>query len=189
MISAILLAAGESRRMNGENKLTKKIRGKPLIKYSVKNIVESSVDEIIIIIGHKANDIKNSINEDKKIKFFFNNDYKTGMASSIKTGLNNLSEKTQAFFICLGDMPMINKDIYNQLIKQLKNKDIIVPTYKNQQGNPVLFSISMKDIIMNIEGDAGAKKILENNKDKVFELEINNQGILKNYNTPNNFDN
>ena len=42
MISAILLAAGESRRMNGENKLTKKIKGEPLIKYSVKNIIESS---------------------------------------------------------------------------------------------------------------------------------------------------
>ena len=188
MISAILLAAGESRRMNGENKLTKKIRGKPLIKYSVKNIIESSVDEIIIIVGHKDNDIKNSISEDKKIKFVFNKDYKTGMASSIKVGLNNLSKKTQAFFICLGDMPMINKDIYNQLIKQLKNKDIVVPTYKNQQGNPVLFSISMKNEIMNIEGDNGAKKILEKNRNKIFNLKINDEGILKNFNTIKNFD-
>jgi len=187
MISAILLAAGESKRMNGENKLTKKIKGSPLIKYSVKNIMESSVDEIIIITGHKANDIKNSINEDRKIKFVFNNDYKTGMASSIKVGLNNLSEKTQAFFICLGDMPMINKDIYNQLIKKLKNKDIVVPIYKNQQGNPVLFSISMKNEIMNIEGDNGAKKILEKNRNKIFNLKINDEGVLKNFNTINNF--
>ena len=84
---------------------------------------------------------------------------------------------------------MINKDIYNQLIKQLKNKDIIVPSYKNQQGNPVLFSISMKNEILNIEGDTGAKKILEKNKNKIFNLKINDEGILKNFNTIKNFDN
>ena len=187
MISAILLAAGESKRMNGENKLTKKINGVPLIKISVKNILESSVDELIIITGHKSDEITNTIDINKKIKFIFNKDYKSGMASSIKTGLNNLSEKTKSFLICLGDMPMINKDIYNQLIKKLKNKDIVVPIYKNQQGNPVLFSISMKNEIMNIEGDNGAKKILEKNRNKIFNLKINDEGVLKNFNTINNF--
>ena len=59
----------------------------------------------------------------------------------------------------------------------------------SKKGNPVLFSISMKNIIMNIEGDSGAKKILETNKDKIFNVKINNQVILKNYNTLNNFDN
>ncbi len=187
MISAILLAAGESKRMNGENKLTKKINGVPLIKISVKNILESSVDELIIITGHKSDEITNTIDINKKIKFIFNKDYKSGMASSIKTGLNNLSEKTKSFLICLGDMPMINKEIYNLLIKHSKNKKIIVPTYKNKQGNPILFSVLMKSKIMNIDGDNGAKKILKKNKDKIFNLEINDQGILKNYNTLNNF--
>tara|TARA_B100000029_G_scaffold381112_1_gene376224 strand:- start:185 stop:754 length:570 start_codon:yes stop_codon:yes gene_type:complete len=188
MISAILLAAGESKRMNGENKLTKKINGKPLIKHSVKNVIESSVEELIIVIGHKSNDIKNLISKNGKIKFILNKNYKSGMSSSIKVGLNNLSEKTQSFFICLADMPMVSKEIYNQLIKFSKNKEIIVPNYKKQQGNPVLFSISMKDEIMSIEGDNGAKKILDKNKDKILNLEINDEGILKNYNRPNNFD-
>ena len=124
----------------------------------LKNILESSVDEVVIIIGHKPEDIKNSINKNKKIKFIFNKDYKSGMASSIKVGLNNLSEGTQSFFICLGDMPMINKKIYDQLIKHSKYNEIVVPNYKNQQGNPVLFSKIMKNKIMSIEGDCGAKK-------------------------------
>ena len=67
MISAILLAAGESKRMNGENKLTKNINGKPLIKRSVQNILDSSIDEIIIIIGYQSEIIKNIINKNKKI--------------------------------------------------------------------------------------------------------------------------
>ena len=181
MISAILLAAGESKRMNGENKLTKKIHGTSLIKHSVKNILSSSVNELIIVLGHQKEIIKKLIDKNEKIKFVFNKDFESGMASSIKTGIDNLSEKTEAFFICLGDMPMVNYDIYNQLIKSKNNKEIIVPTYKGQQGNPVLFNKSMKEKIIGITGDVGAKKILELNKDKILNLEIDDRGLVKGF--------
>ena len=187
MISAILLAAGQSKRMYGENKLAKKIQGIPLIKLSVKNILASSIDELIIVLGYQKEIIKKLIDKNEKIKFVFNKDFGSGMASSIKTGLNHLSEETEVFFICLGDMPMVNKNIYNLLIKSKNNKEIIVPTYKSEQGNPVLFSRSMKNEIMNIEGDAGAKKILELNKDKILNIETNDQGITKNFNKLDNF--
>ena len=188
MISAILLAAGQSKRMNGENKLTKEIQGTPLIKHSVKNILASSIDELIVVLGHQKETIEKLINKDEKIKFVFNKDFESGIASSIKTGLNNLSEKTEAFFICLGDMPMINPNIYNQLIKFINKREIIVPTYKGQQGNPVLFAKSMKEKIINISGDVGAKKILELNKDKILNLEINDQCVTKDFNTQDSFD-
>ena len=187
MISAILLAAGQSKRMNGDNKLIKEIQGIPLIKHSVKNILTSSVNELIIVLGYQKEIIEKFIDNHDKIKFVFNKDFENGMASSIKTGLNHLSKNTEAFFICLGDMPMINKEIYNKLIQAMKNNKIIVPTYKGKQGNPVLFSESMKNKIMLIQGDIGAKEILEKNKDKILNLEIGNQGILKNYNTPDSF--
>ena len=188
MISAILLAAGQSKRMNGENKLSKEIQGIPLIKHSVKNILASSIDELIIVLGHQKETIEKLVNKNEKIKFVFNKDFESGIASSIKTGLNNLSEKTEAFFICLGDMPMVNLNIYNQLIKSINNKVIIVPTYKGQQGNPVLFAKSMKEKIINISGDVGAKKILELNKDKILNLEINDQCVTKDFNTQDSFD-
>ena len=187
MISAILLAAGQSKRMGGENKLTKKIQGVPLIKHSVKNILAAPIDELIIVLGYQKEIIEKLIDKNMKIKFVFNKDFENGMASSIKTGLNNLSEKTEAFFICLGDMPMVSHDIYNQLIKSRNNKEIIVPIYKGQQGNPVLFNKSMKEKIMDITGDVGAKKILELNKDKTLNLEINDQGITKGFDTQNDF--
>ena len=187
MNSAILLTAGQSKRMDGENKLAKKIQGIPLIKHSVKNILASSIDELIIVLGHQKEIIEKLIDKNEKIKFVFNKDYKSGMASSIKTGLNHLSEKTDAFFICLGDMPMVNKNIYNLLIKSKNNKKIIVPAYKSEQGNPVLFSKSMKKEVMTIEGDVGAKKILELNKDKILNIETNDQNVAKSFNTQDNF--
>ena len=187
MISAILLAAGQSKRMNGENKLTKNFKNHPLIKHSVKNILDSSIDELIIVIGHQKEIIKKAIDDNEKIKFVFNKDFKSGIASSIKTGINNLSEKTEIFFICLGDMPLIKPNIYNKLINSKNNKEIIAPFYKGQQGNPVLFSRSMKDRIMSIKGDVGAKEIIKLNNDKLLKIEVSEECITKDLNTQDSF--
>ena len=187
MISAILLAAGQSKRMEGENKLIKKIHGVPLIKLSVKNILTSAVDELIIILGYQREIIEKLIDKNKKIKLVFNKDFESGMASSIKAGLNHLSNNSEAFFICLGDMPLVNKKIYNHLISYRKKKDIIVPTYNNIQGNPVLFLKSMRPSIMTINGDIGAKKILELNKGKMLKVKIDDINITRDFNTKNDF--
>jgi len=187
MISAILLAAGQSKRMIDENKLTKELQGIPLIKHSVKNILDSSVDELIIILGHQKETLEKLIDKNEKIKIFFNKDFESGMASSIRSGINHLSKKTEAFFICLADMPMVNKNIYNQLIKSKNKKNILVPTYNKEQGNPVLFPISMKSTIMSVKGDKGAKKILEQNKNKILKVEIDDINITNDFNTKSDF--
>ena len=109
------------------------------------------------------------------------------MASSIKEGLKYLTKKTEYFFICLADMPNINNQIYNSLIKYKKYHQIIIPTYNGQSGNPVLFNISMKKIIINIEGDNGAKKIINMHKNKIFYLETNSPSIIQDFNTQENF--
>ena len=197
MISSILLAAGESSRMKGENKLSKKIDGIPIIKYAVKNILGSSIDELIIVLGHEKSIIENIIDKNKKIKFIYNENYKSGMSSSIKKGLNNINKKSEAFFICLGDMPNVNQNIYNKLIKSRynynkkfsseKKKEIIVPTFEEKNGNPILFSKFMTKQILNINGDVGAKEILELNKNKVLYVPIKNSGITLDFDTEEDF--
>ena len=76
MISSVLLAAGCSSRMDGENKLVKEINGIPLIKYTIKSILGSSVNEIIVVLGYEKDVIKNVIGANKKIKFVYNDEFK-----------------------------------------------------------------------------------------------------------------
>ena len=197
MISSILLAAGQSLRMKGENKLIKEIDGAPIIKNEVKNILSSTVNEIIIVLGYEENLIKTIIGENKKIKFIYNKDFKEGIASSIKIGLDNISKKSEAFFIGLGDMPNVNQNIYNKLIKsKLKynkklntkhRKEIIIPTFEGKNGNPVLFSKYIKHKMMLINNDLDAHKIIQLNKDKILNVPFDNDGILLDFNTVENF--
>ena len=197
MISSILLAAGLSSRMGGENKLSKKINGLPLVSHAIKNILGSAVNEIIVVLGHEKDIIKDIIQNNKKIKFCYNKNYKNGISSSIKVGLNNISKKTDAFFICLGDMPDVSQSIYNKLIKTRYNynkklkiehkKEIIIPTYEGRSGNPVLFSKFIKQQIMNISGDEGAKKIIDLNKSKTLYVPLKSDGINLDFDTQEDF--
>ena len=197
MISAILLAAGQSSRMNGENKLTKEIDEIPLIVYSVKSILGSAVNELIIVLGHDEKLIKDIIKPHNKIKFVYNDKFKDGIAFSIKIGLNNISKKSDAFFICLGDMPNVNQNIYNKMIKSRFNynkkllnknkKEIFVPTYEESEGNPILFSRFMKKKIMEIDDDFGAKKIIKLNKEKTLYIPFKSDGIILDFDTQDDF--
>ena len=82
---------------------------------------------------------------------------------------------------------MVDKNIYNKLIKSRNNNEIVVPTFKGQQGNPVLFSISMKEKIMSIQGDNGAKKIINMHENKTYVFETNDQSIIQDFNTQESF--
>jgi molybdenum cofactor cytidylyltransferase len=175
--------------MSGENKLIKSVKGIPLIKCALNNILKSHVNEIIIVLGYQNETIEKLIDKTSRIKFVFNSNFESGMASSIIKGIKKLSKKTDSFFISLGDMPSINYDTYNQLIKCNKNKKAIVPMFKGQQGNPVLFPKSFEEKLLSIQGDSGAKKILEINKKEVLYLEINDPGIIRDLDVPNDFNN
>ena len=86
-------------------------------------------------------------------------------------------------------MPSINYKTYNLLIKFKKNKKAIIPMFKGQKGNPVLFPKSFEKKLLSIQGDFGAKKILEINKKEVLNLEINDPGIIKDLDIPKDFNN
>jgi len=189
MISAILLAAGQSQRMGGDNKLIKKYNKKYLINHILDALIKSKVKKIIVVLGFQTSKVKKIIVEDKKISFVYNKNYKSGMASSIKTGLKRISKKNIGFLIIHADMPQISRKIINKLYEAIKSKDkeIFVPTYKRKLGNPVGFKYSMLKTLKKIRGDKGAKKIIKKNKKKLYLIRVNSKSIFKDLNTPRDF--
>ena len=191
MITAILLAAGQSKRLKGENKLTKLFKGKPLINHILFSLIKSKVNKIIIVLGFEHLKIKTKLLKSKKINFAINKNYKKGMSSSIKTGLKKLPKNSKGFLIVLGDMPNITKTTINKICLSItkSDKEIILPKFKNRTGNPIGFKHSMIKNIYKIKGDRGAKNIIKQNNKKIKFLNINSKSILTNLNTKKNFSN
>ena len=189
MISAILLAAGQSKRLRYENKLIKNYKGEHLIHHILKSLIKSKVNKIIVVLGHESRKIKKIVLKSKKIIFVVNSSYKKGISSSIKSGLKKISKKNIGFLIVHADMPLISKRILNTLCSAIKtkNKEIFVPVYKKKIGNPLAFKYSMIQYFRKIKGDRGAKKLIRLYKSKVQMVNIKSKSILIDFDQPKDF--
>jgi len=180
MISSILLVAGQSKRMQGENKLLKKYKKEYLINHILKSLIKSKVNKIIVVLGHENRKIKKIALKSKKITFVVNSQYLKGISTSIKCGLKKISKKNIGFLIVHADMPLVSKGIINILCAAIKNKnkEIFVPVYKRKIGNPLAFKHSMLKFLIKIKGDKGAKRLIKSNKSKVQMVNVNSKSIL-----------
>ena len=189
MISAIVLAAGQSKRMGGDNKLMKKYNKKYLINHIIGTLIKSKVNKIIVVLGFQKSKVRKITVKNKKINFVFNKNYKSGMASSIKTGLKEISKRSIGFLIVQADMPLISKKIIDSLCYSIRNnnKEIVAPIYKSNMGNPIGFKRSMTRILNKTSGDSGAKKMIKRNKKNLSLIRVNSKSIFKDFNTQRDF--
>ena len=189
MISAIVLAAGQSRRMGSDNKLIKKYNKKYLINHIISTLIKSKVNKIIVVLGFQKSKVRKTTVKNKKINFVFNKNYKSGMASSIKAGLKRISKRSIGFLIVHADMPLISKKIINSLCYAIKNnrKEIVAPIYKRKMGNPIGFKYSMITILNKTKRDSGAKKMIMRNKKKLGLIKVNSKSIFKDFNIQRDF--
>jgi len=191
-ITAILLAAGLSSRMKGENKMLLPYKGTTILQSTYDQLKASNVDRVIIVGGSFYEQIVKQIKIDSSDKIIQNNNPAAGMTSSIQTGVK--TDKENAFMICLGDMPLISSKQYKVLIDcylaavQKDQKTIVVPKVNDQQGNPVIFSQHYReDILMNLEPN-GCKSVIELNKSHLVHLNTNDSHYLSDIDTPEDYD-
>ena len=183
MISAVILAAGESRRMGKQNKLLLPIGGEALLVKLVASVCASDVGQVLVVIGHEAEKIRRELNE-LPLNFVYNPNFSEGMTTSIKYGVKVASHECDGLLICLGDMPFINTSEINKLIHAyVKNRIkgeglIVVPVFKRQRGNPVLFSIEFRNDILEHKKESGCKEVIMKNSDSVMEIEMDDEKML-----------
>ncbi len=183
MISAVILAAGESRRMGKQNKLLLPVGGEALLVKLVASVCASDVGQVLVVIGHEAEKIRRELNE-FPLNFVYNPNFSEGMTTSIKSGVKVVSHECDGLLICLGDMPFINTSEINKLIHAyVKNRIkgeglIVVPVFKRQRGNPVLFSIEFRNDILEHKKESGCKEVIMKNSDSVMEIEMDDEKML-----------
>ncbi|MBC8591498.1 nucleotidyltransferase family protein [Wansuia hejianensis] len=142
MIEGIILAAGLSSRLN-TNKLLLDIGGKSLIERVILGMY-NTCHEILVIGGHRIEDIWMMTKNYSKVNLIYNENYLDGMFSSLKTGLKHSHGKK--IFIIPGDYPFISNDIYERMNNA--NGDIVIPTYHSMRGHPLLIDSRFKDEIL-----------------------------------------
>lgn len=185
-VAVLILAAGQSRRMGPQNKLLAKIDGKPLLGHATEQALASKAAAVFAVTGHEKEEIT-AILQEKNITTFHNPNFAEGLSSSLKTGFAALADKFDGILVCLGDMPLVKSALLDKLIDAFdieEGRAIVVPAFHGKQGNPVLIASSFAPDIAAISGDIGAKSIIGNNEALVFNVEIGDESIFVDVDTP-----
>jgi len=178
MVSSILLAAGKSRRM-GKPKQLIPWGQSTILEQTIDNLLGSVVNEVIVVIGHMADEISQSI-ATKPVKMVVNRDYAQGMSTSIIAGLNMVDSQAQAVMLALGDQPLIDSQTINRLVEEFYNHDkgIAIPTYQGRRGHPVIFALKKyKEELLELRNDIGGRYIIKSHPDDILEVAVNCKGI------------
>lgn len=184
MIDAVILAAGESKRM-GTPKALLRIREQTFLQQIVSVLQESSVDKITVVLGASAEAICKCVDL-SGTKIVLNRNYRDGQLSSLMAAIGSTSEETEAILVCLVDMPLINESTVRQLIGKFKETHypVIVPVFKGKRGHPVIFSKALFGELRNAPPDKGARYVLHSDQDRVLEVPVQDEGILVSIDTP-----
>jgi len=187
MVSAILLAAGESKRM-GEPKQLMPLGQSTILEQAINNLLNSAVNEIIVVLGHRAEEMIKTIAA-KPVKIAINPDYWQGMSTSIIAGLNLIDHQAQAVMLALGDQPSVSSQIINQLIEEFYHHDkgIAIPTYQGKRGHPIIFAIKYKQKLLELTGDIGARQIIKDHPQDILEVAVDSESVISDIDTKNDY--
>lgn len=190
MISGILLAAGESRRMEGDFKPLLKWGKRTVIGECIHQMRNSQLADIFVVLGYRQSDIRPTL-AGTGVQFAINEDYQKGMLSSIKTGLAMLGPNTDAMLIALVDQPMVESDLINELIEAYGDgsKGIVIPTYNGKHGHPVIISADYHEEIMQLEDDAeaGLKSFIDAHRDDCLKVAVDTPSVIEDIDVPEDY--
>jgi molybdenum cofactor cytidylyltransferase len=185
-IAAIILAAGRSTRMGGPNKLLAELGGKALVRIVTEQALASKASGVIVVTGHQADEVRKAL-RGLEVTFAHNPDFAEGLASSVKTGIATVSANADGAVICLGDMPLIDAHLIDRLIEAYapdRGNLIAVPVSDGRRGNPVLWSRRFFHELMTLDGDIGARHLVNRHSEAVAEVPVEGHGAFLDIDTP-----
>ena len=173
-VAAVILAAGQGRRMGGPNKLLARFDGIPLVRRVVESALQSQASPVLVVTGHQADEIAAAL-AGLDVELVLNPDYAEGLATSLKAGIAALPGSVAGALVVLADMPGVTGAVLDRLMEAFRARtgpSIILPTAGGKRGNPVLWSRHFFPELMGVSGDTGARHILARHEEAVERVEI-----------------
>jgi molybdenum cofactor cytidylyltransferase len=189
-IGALLLAAGQSRRMGGPNKLLAEVDGTPMVAHVARRLLASRARPIIAVLGNQAEAVDAALGK-LPVERVRNPEFANGLSTSLKRGVVALPPDLDGALVCLGDMPLISGRHLDRLIaafNPLEGRAIIVPIRGGKRGNPVLWSKRFFPEMAELAGDVGAKHLIGEHAELVAEVEMGDDAIFVDIDTPEALD-
>jgi len=180
--TAILLAAGQSKRMGAF---------KPLLPFGKKTVIESCIDylreggveTIVVVLGHRADEVRKKLaNHD--LTLALNPDPNSEMGASIAAGVRALSATAKATLIALCDHPAVPASVVAGLIDAwINGARLVIPTWQNRGGHPVLVDLSLKSELLNLSTSGGLRTLFDKYPSDVQRIEVDSPFIARDMDT------
>lgn len=185
-IAALVLAAGRSRRMAPLNKLlVPDDRGLPMVARVVENVLASHARPVVVVTGYERDRVETALTG-RPVLFAHADDYADGLSASLKAGLAALPAGIEGVVVCLGDMPLVPGAMIDRLIAAFdpeEGRAIALPTFRGKQGNPMLWAVEFLPEMMRITGDVGARHLVGKHAERVVEVEMADDAVLRDFDT------
>ena len=184
--SAVVLAAGNSSRMEGRHKLLLPVGDKPVIRHTVERLLAAEPQETVVVTGYKERDVIAAL-DGLPVALQSNPRYEEGQMTSAAIGVGALTKATDAVMMCLGDMVLLEPRDYAELVRaylEKTDRSIVIPYFGGQRGNPILFASSYVHEVATGERHIGCKKLASEYPDDVFRYEAAHERFTTDMDTP-----
>ncbi len=194
MVTALVLAAGVSRRAGTVNKLLSRDRdGRCMIVRSVTAACRSQAARVIVVLGHDHLAVAAALDQagltrEARLRLTETRDYTAGLSASLRQAVScAAAEGAEGVMVCLGDMPLVRSSTLDHLMARMcgdASAQACVPMMDRQRGNPVLWRRTQFDALLALDGDKGARALLDGHGRRVLEVAVDDPGVLADFDTP-----
>jgi CTP:molybdopterin cytidylyltransferase MocA len=186
LLGAVVLAAGQARRMGGRPKPLIERDGIPLVRRVVLALVEAGVCEVVVVLGHRADEVAAAL-ADLAVNCVVNESHVAGRVSSLRAGLAALAPDVAAVVVALADQPLLETADVSALIRAYECRGsarAVVPRVAGVRGHPVVFDAAVRDEILARDPEFGARQWLDANSSAVSWFDCDNAHYVEDVDVP-----
>jgi molybdenum cofactor cytidylyltransferase len=187
-LAAVVLAAGESRRM-GRPKQLLPFGEQTILERVVDTLLSAGVGEVVVVLGHEADRVRPVLGK-RPVKAVINDAYRQGMLSSVKCGVRAVGRDYDAVLFALGDQPHIECAVVSEVIRAYRtgHAGIVIPRYGAKKGHPIIINLQKyRQAILNLSEDVGLNALMQEHGDDVCLIDVATEDIIRDIDVPEDY--